>query len=299
MIIYIVFICDIQFVLYDMLDILGLDVFGYGDLDCDFIEVVLDVVGKFVFEVLVLLNSVGDWQGCWLENGIVCMFDGFKVVFDQLCEGGWMVLDVDLEYGGQGMFYVIGYFVVELFFGVNMVFVMYLGLIYGVYLVIYVYGIDDQKVIYLFKMVSCDWIGMMNLIELYVGIDLGMLCIKVELQDDGSYLIIGQKIFILVGDYDMFDNVIYLVLVKVFGGGESIKGILLFIVLKFLVNVDGFLGECNVVLVGKLEEKMGIYGNVICVMNYDGVCGWLLGDLYKGMWVMFIMMNEVCIGVGL
>lgn len=148
-------------------------------------------------------------------------------------------------------------------------------------------------------MVICEWIGIMNLIELYCGIDLGLMCIKVELQVDGSYKIIGQKIFILVGDYDMLENVIYFVLVKIVGGLEGIKGVLLFIVLKFEVNDDGSFGDCNVVLVGKIEEKMGIYGNLICVMNYDGVIGYLIGQEYKGMCVMFIMMNEVCLGVGL
>ncbi|MTH64559.1 acyl-CoA dehydrogenase C-terminal domain-containing protein [Paracoccus shanxieyensis] len=290
---------DIQFVLHDMLDISGLDVPGYGDLDRDFTEAVLDAAGKLASEVLAPLNSVGDRQGCRLENGIVRTPDGFKAAFDQLREGGWTALDADPEYGGQGMPYVIGHSAAELFSGANMAFAMYPGLTHGAYSAIHAHGTDDQKATYLPKMASCDWTGTMNLTEPHAGTDLGMLRTKAEPQDDGSYLITGQKIFISAGDHDMSDNVIHLVLAKAPGGGESTKGISLFIVPKFLVNADGFLGERNAVSVGKLEEKMGIHGNATCVMNYDGARGWLLGDLHKGMRAMFTMMNEARIGVGL
>jgi alkylation response protein AidB-like acyl-CoA dehydrogenase len=121
---------------------------------------------------------------------------------------------------------------------------------------------------------------------------------KAEPQQDGSYRITGQKIFISAGDHDLTDNVIHLVLAKAPGGGEGTRGISLFIVPKFLVNEDGSLGERNAVSVGKIEEKMGIHGNATCVMNYDGATGWLLGDLHKGMRAMFTMMNEARIGVG-
>ena len=122
---------------------------------------------------------------------------------------------------------------------------------------------------------------------------------RAEPQDDGSYLITGQKIFISAGDHDMAENIIHLVLAKAPGGGEGTKGISLFIVPKFLVNEDGSLGARNAVSVGKVEDKMGIHGNATCVMNYDGARGWLLGDLHKGMKAMFTMMNEARIGVGL
>lgn len=140
---YIVLIKDIQFLLYDLLKVSEQDVFGYDELDCEFIGVVLDEVGKLVSEVLVLLNVVGDIEGCMFENGVVCMLIGFKEVFEQMKEGGWIVFDCDFEYGGQGLFYLMMIVVNELFVLVNMVFNMYQGLIYGVYLVIYVYGLDE------------------------------------------------------------------------------------------------------------------------------------------------------------
>ena len=139
----------------------------------------------------------------------------------------------------------------------------------------------------------------MNLTEPHAGTDLGMLRTKAEPQDDGSYLITGQKIFISAGDHDLSENVIHLVLAKAPGGGEGTKGISLFIVPKFLVNEDGSLGARNAVSVGKIEEKMGIHANATCVLNYDGAKGWLLGELHKGMRAMFTMMNEARLGVGL
>src|SRR5690606_15050405 len=161
------------------------------------------------------------------------------------------------------------------------------------------HGTDEQKATYLPKMVSCEWTGTMNLTEPHCGTDLGLLRTRAEPQDDGSYLITGQKIFISAGDHDMAQNVIHLVLAKAPGGGPGTKGISLFIVPKFLVNEDGSLGERNKLSVGNLEEKMGIHGNATCVMNYDGAKGWLLGELHKGMRAMFTMMNEARIGVGL
>jgi alkylation response protein AidB-like acyl-CoA dehydrogenase len=148
-------------------------------------------------------------------------------------------------------------------------------------------------------MVSCDWTGTMNLTEPHCGTDLGLMRTKAEPQDDGSYAISGQKIFISAGEHDLAENIIHLVLAKAPGGGEGTKGVSLFIVPKFLVNDDGSLGARNGVSVGSIEHKMGIHGNATCVMNYDGAKGWLLGDLHKGMRAMFTMMNEARLGVGL
>ena len=139
----------------------------------------------------------------------------------------------------------------------------------------------------------------MNLTEPHCGTDLGMMRTKAVPQDDGTYKISGQKIFISAGDHDMADNIIHLVLAKIPGGPEGIKGVSLFIVPKILVNEDGSLGARNGVSVGKIEEKMGIHGNSTCVMNYDEATGYLLGEEHKGMRAMFTMMNEARIGVGM
>ena len=290
---------DMQFVLHDVLEISKQDLPGYADLEPDFTAAILDAAGKIASEVLAPLNGVGDREGCTLENGVVRTPTGFLAAFDQMREGGWTALDCDPEYGGQGMPYVVGLAAGEMFSASNMAFTMYQGLTHGAYSAIHAHGTDEQKATYLPKMVSCEWTGTMNLTEPHAGTDLGMLRTKAEPQDDGSYLITGQKIFISAGDHDMSENVIHLVLAKAPGGGESTKGISLFIVPKFLINDDGSLGARNAVSVGNLEEKMGIHGNSTCVMNYDGAKGWLLGDLHKGVRAMFTMMNEARLGVGL
>ncbi|WP_287884614.1 MULTISPECIES: acyl-CoA dehydrogenase C-terminal domain-containing protein [Paracoccus] len=290
---------DMQFVLHDVLDISNQDLPGYGDLDRDFTQAVLEASGKLASEVLAPLNAVGDHEGCRLENGVVHTPKGFLEAFEQMREGGWTALDCDPEYGGQGMPYVIGLAAGEMFSASNMAFTMYQGLTHGAYSAIHAHGTDQQKATYLPRMVSCEWTGTMNLTEPHAGTDLGLLRTKAEPQEDGSYLITGQKIFISAGDHDMAQNVIHLVLAKAPGGGEGTRGISLFIVPKFLVNEDGSPGERNALSVGNLEEKMGIHGNATCVMNYDGAKGWLLGELHKGMRAMFTMMNEARIGVGL
>jgi alkylation response protein AidB-like acyl-CoA dehydrogenase len=290
---------DMQFILHDVLNVTGVDVPGYADLDASFTAAILEEAGKIARDVLAPLNASGDREGCHLENGVVRTPKGFDAAFRAVKEGGWPALDCDPAYGGQGMPYLIGTAVGEMFVSANMAFNMYQGLTHGAYSAIHAHGSDDQKATYLPKMVSCDWTGTMNLTEPHCGTDLGLMRTKAEPQADGSYKITGQKIFISAGEHDLAENIIHLVLAKAPGGGEGTKGISLFIVPKFLVNADGSLGNRNAVTVGKIEEKMGIHGNSTCVMNYDGATGWLLGDLHKGMRAMFTMMNEARLGVGL
>ena len=290
---------DMQFILHDLLQVSASDIPGYSDLDRDFTGAVLEEAGRLATEVLQPLNAVGDTQGCTLENGVVRTPDGFKAAFDQLRDGGWTALDCDPEYGGQGLPYVMGTAVGEVFVSANMAFNMYQGLTHGAYSAIHVHGTAEQKQTYLPKMVSCDWTGTMNLTEPHCGTDLGLMRTKAVPQDDGSYQVTGQKIFISAGDHDLAENIIHLVLARIPGGPEGIKGVSLFIVPKVLVNEDGSLGARNGVSVGKIEEKMGIHGNATCVMNYDGATGYLLGEAHKGMRAMFTMMNEARLGVGL
>ena len=290
---------DMDFILHDALKVQSQEIEGYAELDRDFTAAILDEAGKIARDVLAPLNLVGDRQGCVLENGVVRTPDGFKAAFDTLREGGWTGLDCDPEFGGQGMPYVIATAVGEMHSAANMALMMYPGLTHGAYSAIHAHGSDDQKATYLPKMVSGEWTGTMNLTEPHCGTDLGLLRTKAEPQEDGSYRITGQKIFISAGEHDMADNIIHLVLAKIPGGPEGVKGISLFIVPKFLVNADGSLGARNGVAVGKLEEKMGIHGNATCVMNYDGATGFLIGEAHKGLRAMFTMMNEARIGVGM
>ena len=290
---------DMQFLLHDVLKASETDIPGYADLDRDFTSAILDEAGKLAEGVLAPLNAVGDAEGCRLENGVVYTPTGFKDAFEQMKEGGWNGLDLPEEFGGQNLPYVIGTAVGEVFVSANMAFNMYQGLTHGAINAILAAGSEDQKATYLPKMVALDWTGTMNLTEPHCGTDLGLIRTRAEPQDDGSYKITGQKIFISAGEHDMSENVIHLVLAKAPGGGEGTKGISLFIVPKFLVNADGSLGARNPVSVGKIEEKMGIHGNATCVMNYDEATGYLIGELHKGMKAMFVMMNEARLGVGL
>jgi alkylation response protein AidB-like acyl-CoA dehydrogenase len=290
---------DMQYVLNDVLDVKNSSIPGYADLDADFLSAILEEAGKITSQVLAPLNAVGDQEGCHFENGVIRTPAGFKDAFEQVKEGGWTGIDCDPEFGGQGLPYLVGTAVGEMFASSNMAFGMYQGLTHGAYSAIHAHGTEAQKQTYLPNMVSCDWTGTMNLTEPHCGTDLGLMRTKAEPQADGTFKITGQKIFISAGDHDLSENVIHLVLAKIPGGPDGVKGISLFIVPKFMVNEDGSLGARNAVAVGKIEEKMGIHGNATCVMNYDGATGFLLGDEHKGMRAMFTMMNEARLGVGL
>ena len=290
---------DLQFVLHDLLKVSEQDIPGFEGLDRDFTGAVIEEAGKVASEVLAPLNMVGDVEGCVLENGVVRTPKGFKDAFKVMKDGGWTAMDCDPEYGGQGLPYVMHTAAQELMVSANMAFQMYQGLTHGAYSAIHVHGSDAQKQKFLPKMVTCEWTGTMNLTEPHCGTDLGLMRTKAVPQDDGSYKITGQKIFISAGDHDMADNIIHLVLARIPGGPDGIKGVSLFIVPKIIVNDDGSLGDHNGVSVGKIEEKMGIHGNATCIMNYDGAEGYMIGEMHKGMRAMFVMMNEARLGVGL
>jgi alkylation response protein AidB-like acyl-CoA dehydrogenase len=290
---------DQQFILHDVLTISEMAIPGYGDLDRDFTDAVLTEAGKLASEVLAPLNMVGDKQGCTLENGVVRVPDGFKDAYDKMAEGGWMSMDIPEEFGGQGLPHIMHTAAMEPMVSANMAFQMYPGLTHGNMIAILAHGTDEQKATYLPKMASGEWSGTMNLTEPHCGTDLGLMRTKAEPQDDGTYKISGQKIWISAGEHDMSENIIHLVLAKIPGGPDRVKGISLFIVPKFLINEDGSLGVRNTVSCGGLEEKMGIHGNSTCVINHDGSTGYLIGEMHKGIRAMFTMMNEARLGVGL
>ena len=290
---------DIQFVLHDLLGASAADIPGYDELEADFTAAVLQEAGKVASEVLAPINASGDAEGCRLENGQISTPKGFKEAFGVMKEGGWTGLDCDPQYGGQNMPYLLGTAVGEMFSGANQAFTMYQGLTHGAYSAIHAHGSDALKAKFLPKMVSCEWTGTMNLTESHCGTDLGLMRTKADPQDDGSYKISGEKIFISAGDHDLSENTIHLVLAKIAGGPDGIKGVSLFIVPKYIVNDDGTLGAANGVSVGSIEKKMGIHGNSTCVMVYNESTGYLLGEEHKGMRAMFTMMNEARIGVGM
>ena len=290
---------DMAFLLHDVMNVSSSDTPGYADLDPEFTEAVLTEAGKIAAEVFQPLNAIGDAEGCVLENGVVRTPKGFAEAFDQVRQGGWLGLDASPDFGGQGLPHVISNAVGEMLSAANMALQMYSGLTHGAASAIYAHGSDDQKATYLPNMYSGAWTGTMNLTEPHCGTDLGLIRTKAEPQDDGSYRVMGTKIFISAGDHDLADNIIHLVLAKVPGGPEGVKGISLFIVPKFLVGDDGGPGQRNGVSVGGLEKKMGIHGNSTCVMNYDAATGFLLGNLHDGLRAMFTMMNEARLSVAL
>ena len=289
---------DISFLLNDVLKLQQQDIPGYDALEPELLQAILEEGGKLASEVLAPLNASGDREGCHLENGVVRTPKGFKDAFDKVKDGGWTGLDCDPEFGGQGLPYIVATAIAEIFASANMAFGMYPGLTHGAYSAIHTHGSAEQKATYLPRMVSCEWTGTMNLTEPHCGTDLGLMRTKAEPNQDGSYAITGQKIFISAGDHDLAENIIHLVLAKIPGGPAGVKGISLFIVPKFLVQKEGALGPRNKVSVGKIEEKMGIHANATCVMNFDGATGFLLGHAHKGMRAMFTMMNEARLGVG-
>jgi acyl-CoA dehydrogenase len=290
---------DLQFLLHEVFKVSEQTIPGYAELDRDFTAAVFEEAGKIASEVLAPLNKVGDTEGCRLENGVVRTPTGFKEAYAQMCEGGWNALDADPAYGGQGMPAILNLSTGEMFSSANMAFQMYAGLTHGAISALYAHASDDQKATYLPKMIEGRWTGTMNLTEPQCGTDLGLIRTKAEPQADGTYRITGQKIWISAGEHDMSDNIVHLVLAKIPGGPEGVKGISLFIVPKFLVNEDGSLGQRNALSCGGLEEKMGIHGNATCVMNYDGATGFLVGEAHKGMRAMFTMMNEARLLVGM
>ena len=290
---------DQQFILHDVLKITDSGIPGYGELDREFTRAVLDEAGKIAANVLQPLNAVGDTQGCNLENGVVRTPTGFKGAWDQMAQGGWMGLDGPEEFGGQGMPHLLNTATGELFSTANMAFQMYVGLSHGAASALLAHGSEDQKALYLPKIYSGEWSGTMNLTEPHCGTDLGLIRTKAEPQDDGTYSITGQKIWISGGENDLSENIVHLVLARIPDGPEGIKGISLFVVPKFLPKEDGSAGKRNSLSCGGLEEKMGIHGNATCVMNYDGAKGWLVGEMHKGMRAMFTMMNEARLSVAL
>ncbi len=293
---------DMQFVMHEVLKVTDeLKLLPrHADIDADTINAVLEEGGKFAAEVTFPLNISGDEEGCTLDKTTheVTAPKGFKEAYAKYVEGGWPALSCDPEYGGQGLPFVVNQCFYEMLNSANQAWTMYPGLSHGAYEALHAHGTEEQKKLYLPKLVSGEWTGTMCLTEPHCGTDLGMLRTKAEPQADGTYKLTGTKIFISAGEHDLAPNILHLVLARLPDAPQGSKGISLFAVPKYNVNADGSLGARNGIFCGGLEHKMGIHGNATAQMVLDGAAGTLVGAPNKGLAAMFVMMNAARLGVG-
>lgn len=293
---------DIRFVLNEVLDVQQLaSLPGFEQATPDLVDPILDAAADLCENILFPLNQSGDAEGCKWDNGTVTTPTGFKDAYKAFIEGGWTGLSCDPAYGGMGLPRVLNFVLDELVCGANMAFGLYPGLTKGAYDAIHTHGTDDQKNLYLPKLISGVWSGTMCLTEPHCGTDLGLMRTRAVPADDGSYRITGTKIFISAGEHDLSENIIHLVLAKLPDAPEGVKGISLFVVPKFIPVSQGgdwVPGDRNKAVCGSLEHKMGIKANATCVMNFDDATGWLVGKPHEGLKAMFTMMNMERLGVG-
>ena len=275
---------------------------GFEDAGFETAQAVLEECAKFNEGVLSPLNWAGDQNPSTFKAGVVTTTPGFKDAFKQYVEGGWQGLQHPADYGGQGLPKTIGAACGEMLNSANMSFALCPLLSDGAIEALLTAGSDDLKATYLEKLVSGQWTGTMNLTEPQAGSDLAMVRSRAEPQGDGTYKVFGTKIYITYGEHDMAENIVHLVLARVSGAPEGVKGISLFVVPKFMVKPDGSLGERNDVHCVSIEHKLGIKASPTAVLQYGdhgGAVGYLVGEENRGLEYMFIMMNAARYAVGM
>ncbi len=291
---------DMQFLLHDWLQVSEhYSQLGLSDFDKELVNEILAQGAKFAEQVIAPLNREGDEQSCKLKDGNVSTPNGFADAYKEYIANGWNAMLGNAEYGGQDLPYSIAVPVHEMLNSANVSWRLISMLTESSVLAINKHGSQALKDTYLEKLISGEWTGTMCLTEPHAGTDLSLLSTKAEPQDDGSFLITGNKIFISGGDQDWTDNIIHMVLARLPDAPAGVKGISLFLVPKIHVNENGQLAERNTVTPGSLEKKMGLKGCPTCVMNFDQAKGYLVGEANKGLACMFTMMNDARFQVGL
>ncbi|MDO8374415.1 MAG: acyl-CoA dehydrogenase [Polaromonas sp.] len=275
---------------------------GFEEAGFDTAQAVLEECAKFNEGVLSPLNWEGDKNPSSWKDGVVTTTPGFKEAYKQYAEGGWQGLQHPLDFGGQGLPKTIGAACGEMLNSANMSFALCPLLSDGAIEALLTAGSDELKAVYLEKLVSGKWTGTMNLTEPQAGSDLAMVRSRAEPQPDGTYKVFGTKIFITYGEHDMAENIVHLVLARVTGAPEGVKGISLFVVPKFMVGKDGALGARNDVHCVSIEHKLGIKASPTAVLQYGdhgGAVGYIVGQENRGLEYMFIMMNSARYAVGM
>lgn len=298
---------DIRFVFKELADLEGvLALPPHAELDLDTVDAVLQENARFVEEVVAPLNRAGDLQGARWEDGTVQTSPGFKEAFQEFSQGGWQGLQHDPAHGGQGLPRLLSAAAGETLNAANLSFALCPMLTDGVIEALSMAGTPEQQARFIPPMLEGRWTGTMNLTEPQAGSDLAQVSTRAVPQEDGSFRLHGQKIFITYGEHDLAENIIHLVLARTPDAPKGVKGISLFIVPKFLVEEDGTLGGRNDVWCASLEHKLGIHGSPTAVLLYgsgkgdagEGAVGYLVGEENRGLEYMFIMMNAARYAVG-
>lgn len=299
---------DFQFNLFDMGLLKQVQALpGFEEITDDIVPAVLEENARFVEEQVAPLNTVGDKQPCQWDNGVVKTSPGFREALAAYTQAGWQGLQHETEYGGQNFPKLIASITSENLNTANIAFALCPLLTDGCIEAVRQAGSEEQKQIFIPPMIDGRWTGTMNLTEPQAGSDLALLKTKAIKQDDGTYRITGQKIFITYGEHDMSENIVHLVLARTPDAPPGVKGISLFIVPKFLVNEDGSLGKRNDVWCASVEHKLGIHASPTAVLLFGdnkgevgegGAIGYLIGKENEGLAHMFVMMNEARFNVG-
>ena len=285
--------------LADFKDVAALQ--SYASVDLDTVEAVLEEAGRFAGGVLAPINWLGDRKGVQVVDQAVQVPPEFTEAYGKFAEGGWPGIAANPDFGGQGLPKTISIACDEMWAAANVAFALCPELSQGAILALDRHGSDELKAQYLGKLVSGEWTGTMCLTEPQAGSDLAALTSRAEPQADGSYLLTGRKIYITWGDHSMTSNVVHLVLARIPGSPQGIKGISLFLVPKYKLNADGTPGERNDVFPVSVEHKLGIHASPTCVMTFGdngGALGYLVGVQNEGLAAMFTMMNYMRLGVG-
>jgi hypothetical protein len=294
---------DVDFVLHEQLHVEELSKHDiYAEFNKKTVDLIVSEARNLAIKEILPTQEEGDREGTEFENGQVTVPESFHKAWELFKEGEWLAMIEDPEWGGQGMPRTVALAASDYMNGANFAFMMYPGLTHGAGKLVDAFGTDKQKALFLKKMYTGEWTGTMLLTEPEAGSDVGALTTSAVKNEDGTYSITGNKIFISSGEHDLAQNIIHPVLARIEGAPEGTKGISLFIVPKIWVNDDGSLGQPNDVVCTGVEEKMGLHGNPTCSMSLGskGNCrGLLLGEENKGMRSMFLMMNEARLLVGI